>query len=93
MTRSIQLSYLPCIKYFGPPVSVSCPVYRNINDEECLPLVSVSKGMCILSLELRSHEPERYRRVSFMTEIFPLSSAMSYVLGNEKARPKECSVF
>ena len=38
-----QLSDLPCIKYFGLPISVSCPVYRNVNDEECLPLVSVSK--------------------------------------------------
>ena len=44
LTREIQLSYLPYIKYCGLPVSVSCPVYRNVNDEECLPLVSVSKG-------------------------------------------------
>ena len=39
-----QLSDLPCIKYFGLPVSVSCPICRNVNDEQCLPLVSVSQG-------------------------------------------------
>ena len=22
------------VKYFGLPVSVNCPVYRNVNDEE-----------------------------------------------------------
>ena len=44
LPKSLQLSYLPCIKYIGLPVSVSCPVYRNVNDEESLPLVSVSKG-------------------------------------------------
>ena len=36
LTKSIQLSYLPCIKCFRLPVSVSCPVYRNVNDEQCL---------------------------------------------------------
>ena len=43
-----QLRYLPCIKYFGLPVSVTFPVNRNVNDEECLPLVSVSKGCASL---------------------------------------------
>ena len=27
--------------YFDLPMFVKCPIYRNINDEECLPLVSV----------------------------------------------------
>ena len=43
LVRPDQLSYLPWIKYFGLPVSVSCPVYGNVDDEESLPLVSVSK--------------------------------------------------
>ena len=34
---------LPYIKYFGLPTSGTCPVYGNVNDEENLPLVSVSK--------------------------------------------------
>ena len=48
-------SYLPCTKYFGLPVSFSCPVYRNVNDEECLPLtkgvfkLAVSPGPSILT--------------------------------------------
>ena len=46
----IQPSYLPCIKYFDRPVSVSCPVYRNVNDEECLSVVSVSNGCASLLL-------------------------------------------
>ena len=32
-----QLSYLPCTKHCGLPVSVSCPVDRNVNDDESLP--------------------------------------------------------
>ena len=43
---SIQLSYLPYINYFGLPISTNSPVYRNIDDEECLSLVSVLKA-CI----------------------------------------------
>ena len=38
------LSYLPCFKKFGLPPFVCCPANRNVNDEECLPLISVSKG-------------------------------------------------
>ena len=44
LTRSNQLNNLPCIKYVGLAISVSCSVYRNVNDEESLPLVSVSKA-------------------------------------------------
>ena len=44
LTKKILISYLPRIMCFGLPVSVSCPFGRKINDEECLPLVSVSKG-------------------------------------------------
>ena len=39
LTKQNQMSYLPCIKYSGLPISVSCPVHRNVNDEECLPFV------------------------------------------------------
>ena len=45
--------YLPCIKKFGLPSSVSCPVDRNVNDEECLPLASVSKGRGSLCFKFR----------------------------------------
>ena len=44
------MSYLACTKYFGLPISVSRPVERNVNDEECLPLVWVSKGCVSLLL-------------------------------------------
>ena len=38
-----RLSYLLYINKFGLPPSASCPVNRNVNDEECHPLVSASK--------------------------------------------------
>ena len=44
-----QLRYLPCIKYCGPPVSVSCPVYRNVSDEESSFGIGL-KGMYISSV-------------------------------------------
>ena len=44
LTKWTKLGYLPCIKYFGLPIAVICPVNRNINEEECFLLVSVSKG-------------------------------------------------
>ena len=34
LTKSVQLSYLPPVKYFDLSVSVTWPVYRNVNDEE-----------------------------------------------------------
>ena len=34
LARQMQLSYR--LWYFGLPISVSCPIYRNVNDEECL---------------------------------------------------------
>ena len=40
----MYLSYLLCINKFGLPPSASCPVNRNVNGEECLPVVSVAKG-------------------------------------------------
>ena len=30
--------------YSGMTVSVSFPVYRNVSDEQCLPLLSILKG-------------------------------------------------
>ena len=53
LTKYIQLSYLPCIKYFGLPVSVSCPVDGNVIEEERLPLALVSKGNTSLLLSLK----------------------------------------
>ena len=50
----MYLRYLSCIKKFGLPPSASCPVNRNVNDEECLPLVSVSKG-CVSVFQVQSH--------------------------------------
>ena len=38
MTKSVYLSYLPCINKFGLPPSASCLVDRNVNDKECLNL-------------------------------------------------------
>ena len=46
-----ELSYLPCIKYCGLPVSVNCSVYRNVNDEESSFGIGL-KGMCISSVSL-----------------------------------------
>ena len=43
----MYLSHCSCINKFLLPPTASCPVNRNVNDEECLPLVSVSKGMSI----------------------------------------------
>ena len=34
LTKYIQLSYLQWIKYFGLPISVTCPVYRLVKDED-----------------------------------------------------------
>ena len=48
----MYLSYLLCINKFVLPPYASCPVNRNVNDDEYLPLVSVSKGRTLL-LKLR----------------------------------------
>ena len=40
----MYLSYLFCVSKFGLPPSASCPFNRNFNDDECLPLVSVTNG-------------------------------------------------
>ena len=48
MTKQMYLSYLSCISRFGLPPSDSFPVNRNVNDEECPPLVTVSKGINLL---------------------------------------------
>ena len=34
LTKWIQLCGLPRVKYFDLPMSVTSPVYRNVNDEE-----------------------------------------------------------
>ena len=48
-----QLRYLPRIQYFGLLVSVSCLVYRNVNDAKCLLLVGLSVG-CLTSQQQAS---------------------------------------
>ena len=45
LTKEMYLRYLPCIKKFGSTLPASYPVNRNVKDEECLPLASVS---CLL---------------------------------------------
>ena len=59
LTKYLQLSYLPSIKYFGLPVSVSCPVYSKVDGEESSFGIGL-KGMYIsfMNLEWRSHEPK-----------------------------------
>ena len=50
------------IKYFSLPVSVGCLVYRKANDEESLPLVSVSKGYAyLLSVQKNAHMNQKRR--------------------------------
>ena len=53
LTKQMHLRYLSCIKKFSLPSSASCPVNRNVKDEEYLPLVSVSKGCTSLLLKFR----------------------------------------
>ena len=61
-TKYFPLSYLPCIKCFGLPISVSCPVYGNVKDDESLPLVSVSKGCTsLLSVQSDVHMNQKRR--------------------------------
>ena len=71
LTKSIYLRYLPCIKEVGLPSSAGCPVSRNVSDEECLPLASVSKGGTVRV----TFTPTRntLRRVPLMTEIVTLA--------------------
>ena len=56
-------------KKFGLPHSACCPIKRKIEDKECLPLLSVSKGCTSLSWswEWCSHEQNTLRRVPLMT--------------------------
>ena len=59
LTNYTQLSYLPGIKYFGLPFSVTWSVYRSINDKES----SFSVGLKLMyissvCLKWHSHEPE-----------------------------------
>ena len=67
-----NLSYLPSINKFGLPPSVSCPVNRNVNEEECLLLGISLKGYTSLfwSLESRSREQSTLRKVSKDTHLF-----------------------
>ena len=46
-----SLSYLTCIKYFGLPISVSCPVDRSVYDEESSLSIGL-KGIYISPISL-----------------------------------------
>ena len=48
----MYLRYPSSIKKFARPPPASRPVNRNVNDEECLPLVSVLKGWTSLFSEV-----------------------------------------
>ena len=77
LTKYMYLSYLPCIRKFGLPYYVSCPVIRNVNDEKYFPLVSVSKQYTSLfgSLERRSHYNKKYlEKSSSHNRHFPLAA-------------------
>ena len=54
VTKSMYLSYLPCVRKLDLPHSASCSVSRNVNDGECLPLGSVCKGYTYLFRSLES---------------------------------------
>ena len=59
-------------------MSVSRLVERNVNDEDSLPLVSVSKGCAsLLSVENDVHMNPKRTEVAVMTEIVRLSSERS----------------
>ena len=61
------------------PISVSCPVYRNVHDEECLPLLSVLKGCTSLFFSLKWCSPEpKTENVPVITENFRLPSEMTF---------------
>ena len=51
----------------GLPASVSCPGFRNVNDKENLPLVSVSKGCTSL---LKVENDPHMNQIAIMTENF-----------------------
>ena len=72
LTKPIQLSYLPCIKHFALPISVSCPVDRNANDVESLPLVSASKVFTPFLWVQNDVHMNQKRRVPVMTENIPV---------------------
>ena len=54
------------------PISVICPFYRTVHNEECVTLVPLLKGWTSLfvSFKWRSPEPKAWKRVPFITENF-----------------------
>ena len=73
LTRSIQLVYLSCIKHFGLPVFVGCPVYRNVNDEDsffgiCLKLIYIST----VSSEMTFTDTENVEKSFYHDRHFPV---------------------
>ena len=71
----MYLSDLLYINKFGLPPCAICQVNRNVDDEECLPLVSVSRG-CRSSFVVENHVHIN-KTVDLKTEIFRLPPEMS----------------
>ena len=60
VTKYIELSCLPRIKYCGLPISVTWPVYRDGSDEESCSGVSLERiYISSVSSECHAHEPKR----------------------------------
>ena len=55
------------------PVSLSFPVERNVNDEECLPLVWVLKGCTSLSFMFEMMFKRTENAVAVMAGNFPVT--------------------
>ena len=79
---SIQQSYLPCINsaelpsmyhVVGLPISVSCPVYRHVNNKESLPLVSVLNDEHLFKLRMTSTWTEKGEKRANQGREFPVT--------------------
>ena len=58
----------------GLPISVSCPVHRNINHEESFPLVSVSKGWTsFLWVQNNAHKNQQVEIVPAIAVNYPVN--------------------
>ena len=86
---ALILNYLPCIKCFGLPISVSFPVYRNVSEDECLPLAAVSKGCAsVLSVYNDVHMNQKRRDKSLS---WPRTSGYRQKLVEQKRFSEPCS--
>ena len=79
LTKSIYLRYLPCITKFSLPPSSSCPVKRNVNDEEYQQVWSA------IFCQLPSQEKCQRRRVSTSLVCHLLPVAQSREMSTTKS--------